>query len=280
VEKSLDIPRHEINFALARYFQARGMNDIVERVLRNLLQGLLTFTPPALRRPVWRSMYHSVPETLAYRFAERLNWIHTKVFAKSNSGPLFINVAGTNSNGRVKESEYAALRDNLIRDLLSVKDPMTGEQVFSQVYRREELYHGPRVAQAPDVIADHYNSACDLIVDNDPGSFCFVNRLNRFGDHVRDGLFVFSGPDFVNDANSSHRASIMDLPATLLHLYGVPIPDDFDGHPLEEFLAPEFRQGNPIRQQAADIPADLTPPDHSDDELEDLTEHLRGLGYL
>jgi len=278
--KSLDIPRHEINFALARYFQARGMTGAGERVLRNLLQGVLTFTPPAMRRPVWRSMYDSVPETLEYRFTERLNWVHTKVFAKSNSGPLFINVAGISSNGRVREGEYEALRDDLIRDLLSVKDPMTGEQVFSQVYRREELYHGPRVAQAPDIIADYYDSACDLIVDNDPGSFCFVNRINRFGDHVRDGLFVLSGPDFVNDAGSDHRASITDLPATLLHLYGVPIPQDFDGCPLEEFLLPEFRQQNPIRQQAAAAAAEVPSPDHSDEELEELTEHLRGLGYL
>jgi len=119
-----------------------------------------------------------------------------------------------------------------------------------------------------------------LIVDNDPGRFCFVNRLNRFGDHVRGGLFVLSGPDFVAEDGAGHQASIMDLPATLLHLYGVPIPEDFDGHSLEEILTPEFRQQKPIRQRAAEAIDSASSQEHSEEELEQLTEHLRGLGYL
>jgi predicted AlkP superfamily phosphohydrolase/phosphomutase len=278
-EKSLDIPRHEINFALARYLQAHGMNGTGEQVLRNLLRGLLTVVPSALRRPVWGAMYRAVPEALGYRFTERLDWDRTKVFATSNSGALFINMDGR-SPGTVTMGGYEALRDTLIRDLLTVRDPVARGKVFSNVYRREELYHGPAVAQAPDVIADHYDSTCDLIVDNNPRSFCFVNRLNRFGDHTREGIFVLSGPDFVWTDGRAHRASITDLPATLLHLYGVSIPDDFDGRVLGEFLAVEFMAQHPIHAQAASEDSTGPQQEYSDREMEQMTEHLRELGYL
>ncbi len=280
-EKSLDIPTYEINFALAQYLRARGVNGTSERVLRNLLNGVLSVTPAVLRRPVWQAMYRAAPQALAYRFTERLDWARTRVFATSNSGPLIINRKGRGPGNAVSEQEYETLRETLARDLLTITDPLTGDPVFSRVYRREDIYHGPALAQAPDIIADHYDSACDLIVDNDPGRFCFVNRLNRFGDHVRGGLFVLSGPDFVADDGAGHRASIMDLPATLLHLYGVPIPEDFDGRVMREFVAPDFMAEHPLRTQSTRVEiAAVEQPEYEDEEAEELTEHLRGLGYL
>ncbi|MBC7249631.1 MAG: alkaline phosphatase family protein [Anaerolineae bacterium] len=280
-EKSLDIPTYEINFALAQYFRARGMNGTSERVLRNLLKSVLSMTPAILRRPVWQAMYRAAPQALAYRFTERLDWARTRAYAMSNSGPILINVRGRDGVGVVRERDYEPLREMIIRDLLAVEDPVNGGKVFQQVYRREEIYHGPALELAPDIVADHYSSACDLIVDNEPQRFCFVNRLNRFGDHVRGGLFVLSGPDFVADDSASRRASIMDLPATVLHLHGVPIPEDWDGQVMSEFFTPEFMAEHPLRTQSASTGATpVEQPEYGDDEIEELTGHLRGLGYL
>jgi len=277
-KKSLDIPRHEVNFALMHYFRARGMNGAGEKVLRNLLRGLLAITPLALRRLTWQTLYRAAPEAFDYRFTERLDWERTKVFATSNSGPLFVNARNQSLDGSGKV-KYEALRDALIRDLLAVEDPVTGGRVFSQVYRREEIYHGPMISRSPDVIADHYDSVCDLIVDNKPGSFCFVNRLNRFGDHIRGGLFALSGPDFVQTEEKTHRASIMDLPATLLHLYNVPVPDDFDGRVLTDFLTEEAGQHS-VQTQAAEAEEASPPAGYGEADREQVMERLRQLGYL
>jgi len=279
-EKSLDIPNHEINFALAQYFQARGLDGPRERVLRNLVRCFLTLTPSALRRPMWQAMHNSTPESVEYRFTERLDWRRTKVFATSNSGSLCINLESPGVAGGVRAGEYETVRDALIRDLLAVKDPMTGKGLFSRVYRREDLYSGAAAFQSPDVVADHYDSACDLVVDNDPGSFCFVNRLNRFGDHAREGVLVLSGPDFAQVNDAAQRASIVDLPATLLHLYGVPIPDSFDGRVLSEFLASEIVAQSSIGAQRSGAEKSSTTTDYSETELEEMTEHLKELGYL
>lgn len=278
--KSLDIPAHEANFALARHFRARGVNGTSERVLRNLLRGLLSIMPAVLRRPVWQAIYRATPKALDYRFTERLDWTLTRAYATSNSGPLLVNRAGLKKGDGASEQAYEALREALIRDLLEVKDVLTGETIFSHVYRREEIYHGPALPQAPDLIADHYDSACDLIVDNDPGRFCFVNRLNRFGDHMRGGIFVLSGPDF-GASDNEQATSILDIPATLLRLYDVPVPQDYDGRALEEFLAAEFVERHPLRTQTAEAAQPVAvEDDYTDEELEQMTEHLRDLGYL
>lgn len=277
-EKSLDIPNYEINFALARYLQARGMNGPGEKIARRLLGALLAATPTALRRPFWNRMHEAEPGAFEYRFAERLDWERTTAFATSNSGPLFLNLTlSANDHAR----GYDSLREGLIQALMTVEEPATGERVFSRVYRREEIYDGPALSEAPDLVADHYDSTCDLIVDNDPGGFCFVNRLNRFGDHSRDGIFVLSGPDFAQRGEEAHRASIMDLPATLLHLYGVPLPDDFDGRVLEEHLVAAFTSAHPIRTQAAsvDVPSPAAVAYGEADE-EEIVARLRDLGYL
>ena len=279
-EKSLDVPSHEINFALARYFRARGVNGTGERVLRGLLHGLLTLVPSVLRRPVWRAMYQTVPQALDYRFSERLDWARTRVFATSNSGPLIINRGALKGNGAGSDQAYNALRAALIHDLSMVKDPLTGERVFSNVYRREEIYSGPALSQAPDVIADHYDSLCDLIVDNEPGRFCFVDRLNRFGDHVRGGMFVLSGPDFAS-SRQEQIASILDIPATLLRIYGVAVPPDYDGRAMEESLSPDFVRQQPtcIRTDGA-VESIAVTDDYSEAEMQQVADHLRDLGYL
>ena len=72
----------------------------------------------------------------------------------------------------------------------------------------------------------------------------------------------------------------MDLPALLLHLYGVPIPEDFDGRVHDVFLSLAFRGENPIRY-AADVDFETEESrDLSEDEIAKLEDHLRGLGYL
>lgn len=279
-EYSLDIPPYEVNFALARYLRGRGMQGTEERFVRGVLRLLLRMAPAPLRRRFWESAYRSVPEALAYRFTERLDWARTKVFATSNSGPLLINTGMGNGRGAVSPGEYERVRESLIRDLLAVRDPQ-GRPVFSRVYRREEIYHGPALASGPDVIADHYESDCDVVVDNKPGQFCFLDRLGRFGDHTRRGILVVSGPDFVQrpPVNPAH-ASILDLPATLLHLYGVPVPQEWDGQVLRGLLAPPLAERGVVRVKTAALDGGTGEKGYSADEEAQVMEHLRDLGYL
>ena len=107
-------------------------------------------------------------------------------------------------------------------------------------------------------------------------------RLGTFGDHgqhSREGLFVFSGPDFA--AGEDDRvAEMQDLPATLLHVYDIPIPEDWDGDVLLETLAEGLRQ-SAVQQQPGDLGG---APDYqgiyTKDEGEAIFARLRDLGYM
>ncbi|HHH40740.1 MAG TPA: hypothetical protein ENK56_01900 [Chloroflexi bacterium] len=275
-EKSLDITGREVNGVLHRYLEARGWKGTPERLLRYLVRWPIRLLPPPLRRAFWRRLHRSAPEIFAYRFEDRLDWSRTRVFATSNSGPLFINTNGH----RLSPEGYEQLREAVIRDLLAVRDRATGEPVFHHVYRREELYHGAALSLAPDLIADHYRSACDLIVDNDLKTFCFVDRLNRFGDHIREGILVFGGPDFAAGVDGMASASILDLPATLLHLYGVPVPQEWDGRVLSELLAPPVRERPVARAEGELSGLSETEGGYTAEDEAQVMDHLRDLGYL
>jgi predicted AlkP superfamily phosphohydrolase/phosphomutase len=204
----------------------------------------------------------------------------TKAYVRSNDGPIIVNVQRQGQPGPVTTTNYEQVRQALIDGLSQVRDPFSGKPVFRKIYRREEIYHGAAMELAPDLIGDHYDSACDLIVDNDPEYYFFVDRFNRFGDHKRDGMFVFAGPDFAHLGGESHRASIIDIPVTLLYLYGVPIPEDMDGQVVTSFLANDFVRQHPVEVQSSDGNDYPRQHDYTDDEMTEMTEHLRSLGYL
>ena len=73
----------------------------------------------------------------------------------------------------------------------------------------------------------------------------------------------------------------MDIAATLLHLYGVPIPEDYDGQILLDLLTSEL-SAKPVQYQPGDVETidSNADPAYSEAEAEELMSHLRALGYL
>lgn len=96
---------------------------------------------------------------------------------------------------------------------------------------------------------------------------------------LRDGIFVFFGSTF-KVGPAATKGHVMDIPATLLHLNGVPIPEDYDGRVLTELFASELGQ-QPVHYQPGDVDVcDSTDEAYSTEEVEELMSHLRALGYL
>ena len=57
------------------------------------------------------------------------------------------------------------------------------------------------------------------------------------GDHRMEGILIAAGPAFQPDA-APPDAELLDIAPTVLHLLGVPVPDDMDGRVLTELLEP------------------------------------------
>jgi hypothetical protein len=69
----------------------------------------------------------------------------------------------------------------------------------------------------------------------------------------------------------------MDVPATLLHLHHIPIPDDYDGSVLVE----SFVEQRPVESQAGDVGIGPTTDNvYAATESEEIIGHLRALGYV
>ena len=78
-------------------------------------------------------------------------------------------------------------------------------------------------------------------------------------------------------------AEIIDLAPTILHLLGLPIPDDMDGKVLTEMLTAAYQASHPLRHVEA--PSETRSGEdqsggYSAEEAAEIEERLKSLGYL
>jgi hypothetical protein len=112
-----------------------------------------------------------------------------------------------------------------------------------------------------------------------PPYFVAFDQKRDYGWHSPHGIFVFSGPAF-QSGQASDDYLLLDVPATLLHLYDVPLPADWDSRVLHDLLTPELSQ-RPSRQQPGDPETGTVYKSAlSHEEADSLANHLRALGYL
>ena len=157
---------------------------------------------------------------------EMADWAASDAIA-SAQGPVYL-TADPSDPG------YEALREELMDALASLTDPQ-GRPVATDVYAAEEVYSGPYLAEAPDVVFDkapHVNVregfGADAVFPGTDPDWAGVN--------TRRGLFAATGPSF--GTGTVEDLSILDLAPTLLALHGVAVPDDMDGDVRESVFAP------------------------------------------
>jgi len=178
--------------------------------------------------------------------------------------------------------ESEIVLEQIIEALRAISDPDSGEPLFSAVYRPGELYAGPFVDEAPDIVGDNYSSGWSVAsalpgLHRRPWRFFLTDERLTYGDHSRNGIYIFSGRDF-RCLEMRGRADLLDIPATLLYLYDVPQPDDYDGSPLlEAFIASE----RPLRyQQGDERKRGIASVGYAESEEMEVLERLSQLGYI
>ncbi len=103
-------------------------------------------------------------------------------------GRIFINCRGRESNGRVTKKEYDTLRRELKSGLLKLKDEETGDMIIKNVYYREELYDGPYLERAADLIAVPHRGY-DLKGNVNQGNLLQEGFIQ--GMHTYDDAFIY-----------------------------------------------------------------------------------------
>ncbi len=173
-------------------------------------QGWLKFEDGAPREE--RKLEHISPEAQAYSLIP---------------GRVFIHLRGREPRGSVAPgAEYEALRDEIAAAALKLTDPDTGERMIQKTLKREEIYSGPQLEQAADLILapfDGYDLKGNLGKD-----ILTFRGEELVGMHTYDDAALYvrgrqlrQGPIWVADP----------MP-TILALMDAPIPADVDGQSL------------------------------------------------
>lgn len=138
-------------------------------------------------------------------------------------GRIYINLKGREPAGSIAPGqEYEQLREDLAQALLELRDPQTGRSIVRQAFRREELYSGPYLAQAPDLVAVPYDGY-DLKGPVNKGMLTFKGPL--VGMHTYDNaMFYVSKKTLASDG-----ITVMDAMPTILRLMDLPVLETLDG---------------------------------------------------
>ena len=189
-----------------------------------------------------------------------VDWSRTCAYSAGMYGNVFINLKGREAQGIVAELEYAALCGEIRERLLRLEDPDTGERVVEAVHHRDEVYSGPFVADAPDLLIHWKDYAYPPDRQDLPGT----GRLHS--------------PRAVAEGSQDHRRRPEPaVPAMTA------IPNDLDGRLRPDMFDDGYFSANPPRSTLATAPRKSrrrksapTPPE--DDTI--LQERLRSLGYI
>ena len=219
----------------------------------------------------------------------QVDWTRTRAYALGTMGNIYLNRRGREPEGIVAPGgEADALAEQLIGDLRGLLDPATGQPVFHQIYHSRDLYHGPALADAPDVIGVKQSrfhvvtadwQGGDEIVAPLGGALHFVS--DQSGQHELAGILMAAGPDVV-PGQTVTGAHLVDMAATILYALGEPIPASMDSRVIDGVFALDALQSRPAQvvDEGAVQPRDLQGASYDADEESRLAEHLASLGYL
>ncbi|HWP45783.1 MAG TPA: alkaline phosphatase family protein [Candidatus Limnocylindrales bacterium] len=164
----------------------------------------------------------------------RVDWSRTKAYALGLAG-LYINLKGREAMGIVKPGrEFEELKKELSMKLTGLKDEETGEVAIRRVYDSREVYSGPYMENAPDLIIGYnkgYRASWESVTGRLDEQVFKNNEKAWGGDHCMDPQLV-PGVLFCNRPVRTTSPHIVDIAPTILKSLGVEVPPYFDGKSL------------------------------------------------
>lgn len=208
-----------------------------------------------------------------------LDWHKTIAYCRTPScNGITIRVARQPGETGINPNEYEAVRNRLIRDLEDLKDPETGERIIAEIHKREDVFPGAAMKDAPDL----------LMVLRDFGFVSVKNvlpvverRHYPIGTHHPDGVFLAYGPG-IEQGKLLGRRHITDVASTLLYSLGLPVPSDFEGVVPPNMFTSEHKASHPIvigPPTVGNTQGDQVEAMDSD-EKKQIMEQLQMLGYM
>ncbi len=161
-----------------------------------------------------------------------VDWRQTRAYGLGMNG-LYLNAAGREKYGIVKEPQWRSLLEEIRDKLMAVLDD-DGEPVIRQVDLAEDIYPGADRNVAPDLFVGYaagYRASWDTVLGTMPLNL-LVDNLDRWsGDHcihpdVVPGVLV------ANRKVTVESPDIRDIAPTILNEFGIAPMPHMTGKPL------------------------------------------------
>ncbi len=287
LEQYFNMERFMLDSALTVHTQRSG--KLGRRGLA-MIEYLKTVIPSTIQRRLPLSCYRKVKRFFTDQKLASIDWPRTRACDTGSYVGLRMNVKGRESEGCIEPENYEQERNAIQMILKECRHPDTGESVF-EVYPREELYHGPYVEQAPDLVGMLAGGSIRSVqladgptapVWIDVEEMEKVDPFSRSGSHRQEGIFIAAGPN-IGAQRLETEAQLVDIVPTVLYTLGLPIPTYCDGQVLTDLFGEDFLNAHPPRY--ADAPMQRVARGeednvYTDKERDQIRQRLQNLGYL
>jgi predicted AlkP superfamily phosphohydrolase/phosphomutase len=271
-------------FHLDRWLEERGHLRFRKRSLQPWRHGRLDWfarvDQKLVRTVPWYGrtldLLPFLPRPAADRLFGDIDFGSTRAYGFASQGQLYLGEL----TGARNDSAYI---DALAAELAEIPHPQTGEPAF-QVLRKEELFTGPFLEKAPELMLIPYDERINV----DPSRRRWTQPFERHerldpevsygysGHHGVTGILGATGPG-IQPADIPGDAEIVQLPATILRLLGLSA-EGLDGEPLAAILEEDARTtAGTVASAAPRVASDE--PVYSEEEERQMVERLRDLGY-
>lgn len=294
---------NQLNLWLASQGFLRFLNDRAPKMtpkkeftnlLENAYRLLIGKTPRSFKEKLARrfpQLRNQVQSRLCF---SNIDWSCTKAYSDTLFPNIRINLEGREPRGIVKNEEYWQVVEVVRKALSECKDTLSGRRIVDAVLHRDELYSGPFVEKAPDLLIrwkeDEEIRGLSLgdVTKPSPSMMKYARPLIPgedpniiSGDHRMYGVLLMVGKPIRQRVQLS-QARLVDLAPTILQLLNIPVPSDMDGCVLAEAIRDEAILAS-TKRSIDEIPYATsldTEKDFSAEEKEAIAERLRDLGYL
>ncbi len=162
-----------------------------------------------------------------------MDWSRTSAYTFGLGG-VYINHRGREAQGIVASEQRDALLEELRARLAGLRDEHTGETAILDVYPAKEIYRGPYMSAAPDLVIGYaagYRASWEAAVGKTTAEVFADNNRPWSGDHCVEPSLV-PGVLFSNLPISASEPGIEDMAPTALDLFGIRVPAWMEGKPV------------------------------------------------
>ena len=264
-EREVDLAGHLVRRGFMTLHQKKGPSP------RRFMDAVARLDAFDLRKRLprrWRAAARGrIMERLSVFAA--VDWSRTKAFpGTATQYGVYLNVAGREREGIVGRADYEKVREDLIASLDELHPGLA-----ARALRREEVYHGPFLDDAPDVYLPLWEDGVRLREFSDDPAV--APRRRRPGEHRREGILFARGPAISAGATPAD-ANLADVYPTATYLMGEAVPAGLDGRVLTEIVKPELLAAAPPSYFDYDV-GDVG---YVDGEDAAVRARLQGMGYL